>query len=458
MQGNNFGRRRFLRGVGGVMVALPALDVFEGRAQAATPTRKIYSALVLQQNGAIQGNGNDPDRFWPRAMGAIDANAMGTTDADRTSSELKDYASKLIFVRGLNFHYSRNHDGGPIAASTGSPITGSGTSQLPVNESADYFIARNLTPGKEPLTLYAGKKGTFRDDAFSFSTGGKLRIGDNNPWNVYQRIMGLAGADPALLQKIAARRLSVNDLIRTDLKALLARTDLSKSDRERLDLHLSSVRDMEGGMTNTIGPPLDTTGMQAVNGSHTSDANMEKVVRFQLDLIAFAFASDRVRTATLQVGGCNDHTKYMINGVQAPPYHYISHRVMSDGGSGTSIPDAVELHHQIDRIHARYFKYFLDRLSAYTLPEGGTLLDSSVNLWVNSVSDGPPHSGNNVPHVIAGSAGGFLKTGLHLKLTGYTSKVLNTIITAAGVRKSTGDPIDNFNDPSGTGLISEAIA
>jgi len=131
---------------------------------------------------------------------------------------------------------------------------------------------------------------------------------------------------------------------------------------------------------------------------------------------------------------------------------------MSDGGSGTSIPDAVELHHQIDRIHARYFKYFLDRLSAYTLPEGGTLLDSSVNLWVNSVSDGPPHSGNNVPHVIAGSAGGFLKTGLHLKLTGYTSKVLNTIITAAGVRKSTGDPIDNFNDPSGTGLISEAIA
>jgi hypothetical protein len=451
-------RRRLLQGLGGVAVGLPALDVFEGRAFAQAGVKKIYSALMLQQNGAIQGNGGDADMFWPRALGAIDANAMATTDADRTTSELKDYASKLNFVRGLNFRYSRNHDGGPVAASCGSPITGSGTSQLPVSESVDFFIANSLTPGKEPLTLYAGRKGTFRDDAFSFSTGGKLRVGDNNPWNVYQRLIGLAGTDPAVLQKIAARRLSVNDLVRTEMKELLARTDLSKADRDRLDLHFTSIRDMEIDMTKAVGPPPDTAGMQAVNGTHTTDANMEKVVKFQLDLIAFAFASDRARTASLQVGGCNDHTRYTINGVQAPQYHFISHRVMSDGGSGDPIANAVELHHQIDRIHARYFKHLLDKLAAYTLPGGGTLLDSSVNLWVNSVSDGPPHSGNNVPHVLAGNAGGFLKTGLHLKTTGYTSKVLSTIASAAGVRKASGDLIDNFGDPSSTGLISEIIA
>jgi Protein of unknown function (DUF1552) len=451
-------RRRLLQGLGGVAVGLPALDIFEGRAFAQATGKKIYSALMLQQNGAIQGNGGDADMFWPRAMGAIDANVMGTTDADRTTSELKDYASKLNFVRGLNYRYSRNHDGGPVAASCGSPITGSGTSQLPVSESVDFFIARSLTPGKEPLTLYAGRKGTFRDDAFSFGAGGKLRVGDNNPWNVYQRILGLAGTDPALLQKIAARRLSVNDLVRTELKELLARTDLSKADRDRLDLHFSSIRDMEIDMTQVIGPPPDTAGMQAVNGSHTTDANMEKVVKFQLDLIAFAFASDRARTATLQVGGCNDHTKYTINGVQAPPFHFISHRVMSDGGSGDPIANAVELHHQIDRIHARYFKHLLDKMSAYTLPGGGTLLDSSVNLWVNSVSDGPPHSGNNVPHVLAGNAGGFLKTGIHLKTTGYTSKVLSTLASATGVRKADGTLVDNFGDPMSTGLITEIVA
>jgi hypothetical protein len=458
-----FPRRRFLRGIGGVAIGLPALDVFSRRAfgQAAT-VKKLYSALILQQNGAIQGNGGDPDLFWPKAMGALDPAVMAGADAAQTTSELRAYASKLIFVRGLNFKYSRNHDGGPIAASTGAPITGTGVKQLPVSESIDYFIARNLSPGKEPLTVYAGRKGTFRDDALSFGMGGTLRIGDNNPWNVYQRLMGLAGAmtggDPGLAARIAARRLSVNDLVRSDLKSLLARTDLSKADRDRLDLHLTSVRDMEVNMTTTLGPMLDTAGMMAVNGQHTTDANFEKVVNMQLDLIAFAFASDRARSATMQVGGCNDHTRYTINGVQQPPYHFISHRIQSDGSDGAAIPDAVNLHHEIDRIHARYFKHFLDRLSAYTMPQGGTLLDASVNLWTNSVADGPPHSGNNVPHVIAGSGGGFLRTGLHVRSPGPSHRILNTIASAVGVRKADGGLIDNFGDPGTPGLITEIVA
>jgi hypothetical protein len=458
-----FPRRRFLRGLGGVAIGLPALDVFLprlARGQAA-PARKIYSALLLQQNGCIQGRGGDPDLYWPKAMGAIDPASMAGAEAAQTTSELAAYASKVIFVRGMNFKYSRNHDGGPIAASCGSPVTGTGTKQLPVSESIDYYIARNLTPGKEPLTLYAGKKGTFRDDALSFGTGGVLRVGDNNPINVFNRLSGLAGVmqnDPALAQKIAARRLSVNDLVRGDLKALLARTDLSKADRDRLDLHLSSVREMEIKMTTTLGPMLDTAGMMAVSGQQTTDANMEKVVRMMCDLIAFAFASDRARSATLQIGGCNDHTRYTINGVQQPPYHYISHRIQSDGDSGAAIPDAVNLHHEIDRIHARYFKYFLDRVSMYTMPEGGTLLDASVNIWTNSVADGPPHSGTDVPYVIAGSGAGFLRTGIHVRSTGPSHRILNTVINAVGIRKANGDLVNDFGDPSTPGMVTEIHA
>ncbi len=456
----NVARRGFLRGVGGVMVGLPALDIFEGRANAQAAPKKIYSALILQQNGSVQGVNGEPDMFWPKLTGPIDAAAMMGADAAQATSELAAYASKLNFVRGLNFHYSNNHNGGPIAASTGSPVVGADVQVLPTNESADYYIARTLSPGKEPLTLYVGRKGTYRDDAFSFATGGKLRIGDNNPQNVYTRIMGLAGADPAVLQKIAARRLSVNDVVRNDLKSLLARPDLSKADRDRLDLHLTSVRELEVGMGTVMGPMVDTAGIQSVatKTAAENDDNRIKVVQFMLDLIVYSFASDKVLTATLQIGGCNDGCQYTINGTKQPSYHFISHRVMSDGGSGTPIANAVDLHHEIDRIYARYYKYFLDKMSAYTLPQGGNLLDSSVNLWTNSISDGPGHSGKNVPHVLSGSAGGYLKTGVHLKTTGYTSKVLNTIITAAGVRKPDGSPLDNFNDPQGTGIVTELIA
>jgi hypothetical protein len=450
-------RRFFLRGLGGVVVGLPMLDIFMPRgARAQDAPKKIYAAFMLQQNGCIQGHGDDPELFWPRAEGTIQKAAMLGADAGQTTSQLADYADKLNFVRGLDFHYSNNHDGGPVAALTGAPVRGSGTSQLPNGESADYFISQRMT-GKEPLTLYAGRKNTFRDDALSFNPGGELRVGDNNPWNVYQRIMDLEGVDPVTVDKIAKRRLSVNDLVREDLEALLSRSDLSKADRDRLDLHFTNIRDLETGIIRPVEPILDQGAIQSVDGEHTENGNMEKVVRMMLDMIAFSFASDRVRTATLQVGGCNDHTRYTINGVEAPPFHYVSHRVMSDGGDGPRIDNAIELHHQIDCIHARYFKHLLDRLSAYDSPEGGTLLDSSVNLWINSVSDGPPHSGRDVPCVLAGNAGGFLKTGLHLQADGYTSKVLNTIISACGVRKEDGGLIDDFNDPEGRGLIDEIV-
>lgn len=453
-------RRLVLRGIGGVAIGLPMLDILEPRgANAQAATRPVYSALMLQQNGAIQGNGNDPDMFWPSQSGAIDKATLAGKDAAQTVSELADYADKIACVQGMDFHYSNNHDGGPIAASCGSPVKGSGTDQLPTTESIDVFIANALTPGVEPLTLYAGRKGTFRDDAFSFNKGGVLRIGDNNPFNVYKRLVGMTGMDPQMVDKIAQRRVSVNDLVRADLKALLARTDLSKDDRDRLDLHLTSVRELEVNTTMVSGPELDQVALMSVDGKASTDnANMEKVVRLFFDLIAFAFASNRVRTASLQVGGCNDHTRYTVNGVEAPPFHYVSHRIMSDGDDGATIENAVELHHQIDRIHARMFKYFLDRMSAYTLPGGGTLLDSSINLWVNSVADGPPHSGKNIPHVFAGGANGYLKMGQNIEVQGYTNQALNTIANACGVRKADGNLVDNFGDTQSPGFLNQLIA
>jgi uncharacterized protein DUF1552 len=468
-------RRLFLRGLGGVVLGLPALDVFERRARAAQPVKKIYSALILQQNGLVQGPHTgggvvtavvpnapvETDMFWPRAMGPISADVMLGADASQATSDLSDYASKLIFVRGSSFKYSQLHGGGAVAASTGAPVTGVYPRQLPVTSSIDFYIAKNAAGGQEPLTLYAGRKGEFRDDSLSFGDGGLLRVGDNNPWTVYQRMTGLAGmmqADPALFKKVSDQRLSVNDLVRGELTDLLARTDLSADDRQRLDLHLTSVRDMEMNMTSVLGPMLDVAGLQAINGVQTLDANIQNAALMQVDLIAFAFASDRARTATLQVGSCNDHTRYTINGVLAPAYHPISHRNNSDGQSGSLINNAVDLHHAIDRIHAGYFKRLLDRMAAYTLPGGGTLLDSSVNIWTNSLDDGPTHGSTNIPYILGGDAGGFLKTGIHLSSPGPNHHVLTTVASAAGCRKANGDLVDDFGDPTAPGLISEIIA
>jgi hypothetical protein len=239
------------------------------------------------------------------------------------------------------------------------------------------------------------------------------------------------------------------------------RKELGKSDRDRLDLHFTSIRDLEVGMTNTMGPmagPLEAS-LKAMNGMYQLNDKMEDVVKLHLSLVAFAFASGRFLVSTVQIGEGNDHTQYFINGVKAPPFHFISHRVMGDGEGGTKIGNAVELHAEIDKIHARMFKHLLDQLSMYKTADGRPLLDDCCAVWLNSNGNGPPHDVGNVPHIIAGSAGGFFKTGQYLNLKVQNNKFLNTVATAAGVRKADGMPLDDFGDPGlAKGLISEIVA
>jgi hypothetical protein len=465
-------RRRILQGAGGVVIGLPLLETFMTR-KAWAQAPKTYAVFMQQQNGVIQGNASDLPIFWPAAVGPLSAETMAGSDADKATSELKDHASKLLMVRGVKFPFGNpvgcGHSSGCNQSLTAARMQGRVNRSTAVSESADVRIARMVHPGKDPLTLYAGRKAGYLDDAFSYGAGGSVRAGENNPMNAFNRLFGgmaptpppmggptpPAGPDPAMV-KLAARRKSVNDLLRTQIQELMGRKELSKTDKDRLNVHFQSIRDLEVGIGNMMGGggPAPSAGdlmtrLQSVAGTHTANDKMETVVKLQLELIAFAFASDRVRVATLQVGEGNDHTRYMINGTLAPPYHFVSHRVLSDGGSGTRIENAVQLHHQIDRIHARFFKHLLDKLTEHKLPDGRPLLDATAAVWLNSNGNGPPHSVTNVPHIVGGSANGFLKQGQHIQPGETTNNMfLNTIITAVVGGKSAPAPVTDFGDPS----------
>ena len=102
----------------------------------------------------------------------------------------------------------------------------------------------------------------------------------------------------------------------------------------------------------------------------------------------------------------------------------------------------------------------VSKLAAELMPSGGSLLDDSVVLWTNDLSNGPPHSYSNVPQILAGGAGGFLKTGQYIDAGNVThNKFLNTIINAVGIRKDDGTLYDSFGDPSlAKGVINAMIA
>ncbi len=454
-----FARRLFLTGAAGVTVGLPFLETFSRKmARAAGPDDPGFAIFMRQGNGCSQAmtftNPAEPEMFWPRNLGTLSAASMAA-DGDRAISELSSYADNLLLVRGVNGAFpirGCGHARGALQALTAQPTGDAEASNnsLALGESLDNRIARELNPpGRGPLTLAAMRPYNYLDSVLSYRGPNDRRGAQTNPKVAFDDIMGLVNLDSSSANALAERRQSVNDLVRDQMQSLLGRSDLSSEDRNRLDQHFSSIRDLEIRLSQCT--PLDAgtvDAIEAIDGNHENGDRIVETAELHIDVIALAISCGYTHAVTLQIGNGNDGTRYRWNGEQFPSYHWISHRIFSDGAEGDPIPDAQSKHNAIDRIHARLFKRLLDRLSAYTT-ESGTLLDEGVCAWINDLSNGPPHAINNLPYVLAGSAKGFLRAGVYVDAGGVPhNKLLNTVATAVGLRKADGSPVDDFGHES----------
>jgi hypothetical protein len=452
-----------LRGLGGVVLALPFLETFAGKsARAENGGYAPYAIFMRQANGVAQQTNDEPERFWPSELGALTEAGL-EAETDRCLSLLAPYASKLNIVRGVRFAFPGNgcgHSGGGNQCLTAArvSVTPAGNESLAEGESIDNLIATKLHPaGVEPLTLYAGKMSGYINEVMSYRGPQQLRAAERNPFNAYMDLFGLNTLTPEALEKLKAQRASVNDVVREEMTRLLARSDLSKSDRDRLDLHFTAIRDLEVTMSCTLAD-MEVAAMDAIQGTLGDSDSLIAIAHMQMDIIALAVACGAVNAATLQIGDGNDSTQYTINGQKQYSYHWISHRIQGDGSDGTPIPDADVLHHEIDKIHAGMFKYLLDKLSSYSLGSG-SLLDSGVAVWLNDLGN-KYHSYTDVPYICAGSCNDFLRTGQYVDAGDVANNQLfNTLATAVGCTKDNGDPIDDFGDASlPGGMISALIA
>jgi hypothetical protein len=218
---------------------------------------------------------------------------------------------------------------------------------------------------------------------------------------------------------------------------VLGRPELSRADRARLDAHFSAIRDIEA--------QLGGGSCQVEPLGAFSSSKVDEVVRVHSDLLALAMSCGKSHAGSLCIGNGNDQTQYEIDGKVYERFHHISHRVRSDGSSGEAIPNAEALHHNIDKKFAGYFKYLLDKFEAIKTPTG-TLLDDGIAVWFNDLADGPAHASRNMPWILAGSAGGALKTGQYIKGDWTINRVHNTIGAAVGAKNAAGGRLDDFGD------------
>lgn len=447
-----FNRRRFLIGTGGAVFALPVLQSLAPRNARAGSESPSFFVAMRQANGVQCATQGETDRFWPSSHGALTSD--GLLAENRAVAELADHAANLLIVSGTRFAFPGNgcgHSGGGNQCLTAARVsdTPAGKASRAMGESVDNFIARQLNdPGVDPLTLYVGRKGGHIDEVLSYRGPLDLRGADHNPWSVFEREFGLLGLSEQLMAQIRARRTSVNDLVKDQMDAILASPRLSALDRQRIELHRDSIREIEVNLACDLPPADEIAAMEAMSPNAQKNDNIEIVARMQADLIALAFSCELTHAATLQIGGGNDGTEYTVAGQKLPNFHFVSHRIFSHGSEGAAIEGAEMMHHEIDRIHARMFKHLVDRLAERVTSTGERLLDNTIALWTNDLAD-RYHSYNNIPQVIAGNANGYLQQGRYVDAGSVThNQFFNTILNAMGCTKDDGSPIDDFGDDS----------
>lgn len=458
MKSRMLNRRAFLRGAAGVAIALPFLEGLPERSAWAQGQSPIFSLFMCSANGVVGS------KFFPGSTGAISEASLAAA-SDKATSKLARHAANLLFVRGINYPMNGptdcGHAQGLCQALTARPAGGGGKSATSTGPSADVVIAERVSPGVDPLALYAGnKRNGYIVERLSFKGGGagQVRAADDNPYTLYSKLVGLTSdsgtgtpAGDAMASELLQSRKSVNDLVREELGELMARPQLSADDRQRLQQHFDAIRDAEntmGDMADAVGcssDGLDTSRLEALRSGFAfqTDGMIEEVVRLHMSVVAVAFACDFNRTATLQWGDGTDQTKYAVpsNASLNWPFHHISHRVQSDSASGNN-PTAEQAHAEIDAVRMESLAAGLDHFASRGLQ------DNAFVMWTNHVSDGPSHSFKNVPVILWGNAGGYLKQGQYVDAANAgNNRLLNTLISAA--IQDTGSTMDNFGEGSG---------
>jgi hypothetical protein len=455
-------RRAFLRGLGGVALGLPFLEsLVPSGAQA-------QQAQPIQRFGVFFGcNGVDMSRWFPSgAYGVMnDDHLRGTAN-----EALIPFRSKLLIPRGVHMaprSGGRDPGGGddhgrcmahkltsyPAALDTG----------LARGESIDYLLARAINPGPEgarrpPLNLMVGRPGGFGAlDYISYSGPGQAVAAVNNPWNAYSNLISLNPVGEQTEEaraRILARRESVLDLVRTQFDRLRT-LPLSTLDQQKLDMHFTAVREIEVQVSATgfacIDPDIEmrATPFQSNSASATEEAQYPAVADLQLDIFALALACDLTRVATMHFDrGSGGPTFRWDDMNHEYNHHKLSHGKVRDDCFGESVANGCDnvagfqdMLHSIDRWHQRKYARLLERLDSYKEADGRSVLDNSVILYANEMSDGKLHSFMDLPFIIAGSGAGKFRQNLYFPLgpEGQTdesaphNRLLNTIVNALGV-------------------------
>ncbi|WP_437637689.1 DUF1552 domain-containing protein [Sorangium sp. So ce854] len=427
-------RRIFLRGLGGACVAAPFLGSIAERtvkAEPAAPPRRLI--VMYTHYGCIT------TRFFPqRSHGPLTAADLEPT----TLKHLAPHVDKLLMPRGVRAmnEWTPAMDRGqandrhlqvnasfftchPVTPNSDDPFSFAQETKFhakPTGPSLDHVIARQLSPGGEPLFMRVGNFVDGSPTAISHSAPVTPYAGLGDPAAILAKLTGLF-TDPLPSPDTyrATRGKSIIDLVRDDLDTL-ARFDMSQADRHKLEAWKAILHET----VTTVASGQCTTSLAAALGATQENVDLASTLPSADDVLTRRISgsldgADLYSNLAVLAAACDANPviflkyppSYLFRGLGLTHVSSVlAARVSSADSTGPCIPGVVDMILTIDDYHARKLAHLVEQLDS--IDEGdGTLLDNSAVVWFQDVSDGFARNLNNLPIVQVGSAGGYFKTG-----------------------------------------------
>jgi len=434
-------RRAFLKGIGGISLALPVLEAMGADVAEQTPRR--FCALYTANGMSLPRPEHKIDEWswFPRAE------ENGQFVFGKSTEPLSPFRNQISFLSGLYHPNGPKSDphvcsdmwltGAPLHSPRPGTYNSVGLDQVIALHTKKFCRQPSLV-----LSIDAGTGFLSRTGTISYSLEGRPIPAENNPRRVFNRLFRGDRASLESERDALKRQIKLVDAVLESANSLQQR--LGKTDRERMDQYLTSLNEVESRLISSekwIDIPLKKQDYSHLDLSVTNEAAPEDYYRTMFDLIALAFDADITRSVTFMLNredGMGISDTFPIKLGLSRTHHSLSHAEDKDGQLAFA---------RYDLFLSQQIAYFLKRLTEYQ-DKDGSVLDNTIVLYGSGAST--THNPRNLPTLVAGGTGLGLSHGQFVHANdGRMSNLYLSLLHALQVEQ------ESFSDSTGT--LSNAL-
>lgn len=400
-------RRAVLKGLAGVTLSLPFLEVFGVPAESAELPRRFCAMYTADGMSLPKAENGIPEWHW------FPHNHGPDFTFNKSTEPLAPFRNKLSFMG--NLYHPSGPKSDPHTCSdmwlTGAPLFNPkpGTYNT---VSLDQVVAIHTKKYcRQPSLVLSVDEGVgflSRTGTISYNQEGKPIPAQNKPRQVFDRLFRGNTASLAAQRAELRHRIRLVDAVHENAKLL--NQSLGQEDRARLDQYLTSLAEVESRIEASerwIDIPLKKQDHSKLRlDASPEDPTPESYYQVMFDLIALAFDADITRSVAFMLtreDGMGISDTFPTKLGLSSGLHHLSHAGDKKGQMDFA---------KFDLFLAQQLAHFFTRLESYK-DARGTLLDNSIVLFGSGAST--THNSTNLPTLVAGGANMGLKHGHFVK-------------------------------------------